>query len=450
MIKQFILLFQVLWIFIYQLIFSGDVTVTQKVPSVIKAGNEVLIEVVVKKNDITGFAKIQQTFPAGFSAEPVDTKGATFSYVENKIKFIWMALPAEEEFTISYKLKPEENIKGDFVVEGKFSFIAESERKNIEIPKVSFSVIENDGTEEPLVTDVVEDPVIEDPITTEDPVVEDPVVEEPVADETTINCKRTVDLIEAGKYQINVEISKKGIKGFAKITEELPAGFIASENESKSGVFSFKDKEAKILWLAIPKDEVFTISYFIEAEKTLANGDYNMKGYFSYLDNDITQKYDLPSSTVTLKREELLVEEPVIEDDPVVDVVEEPIKKDPDPIVTEKVEEEPVNNNTAKNVTSIPNPETGVSYKVQVGAGHQKVANNYFASKFNLTDGISTENHEGWVKYVVGSFNEYKLARDKRNNVRAKIKTAFVTAYNSGKRITVQEALMISNQKWYK
>jgi len=101
-------------------------------------------------------------------------------------------------------------------------------------------------------------------------------------------------------------------------------------------------------------------------------------------------------------------------------------------------------------VTSTPNPENGVTYKVQVGAGHKTVASNYFAAKFNLQDNVSTINHEGWIKYLVGSFGEYKLARDKRNKVRNNVKTAFVTAYNSGQRITVQEALMISNQKWYK
>jgi len=78
------------------------------------------------------------------------------------------------------------------------------------------------------------------------------------------------------------------------------------------------------------------------------------------------------------------------------------------------------------------------------------VPTTYFATVFKLQDQVSTINHEGWIKYLVGSYNEYQLARDKRNDVREKVETAFVTAYNSGSRITVQEALMISNQKWYK
>ena len=55
-----------------------------------------------------------------------------------------------------------------------------------------------------------------------------------------------------------------------------------------------------------------------------------------------------------------------------------------------------------------------------------------------------------WYKYTIGAFNIYKEARDRRNEIWAeenKIDDAFVTAYNSGERITVQEALMISKQK---
>jgi len=522
MIKQLILLIQVFGLFFYQLLFTGDLTVTQKLPESITQGNEAIVEITIKKNDITGFAKVQQLFPAGFTAEPVETKGATFSFKDNKVKFIWMALPADNEFTISYKIKPNQTTLGDFAISGKFSFISESERKNIDIPEAKFSVVsEAIAVEDPLVEDVTvpeeeviaeeveetvieevveELPIIEEPVTEiiEESTIEEPVeeiveevveestteefveevvaeaveeptpelpVEESVIEIITIECNRIIKNLENGKFNVTVEIDKKGIQGFAKITESIPEGFVATENDSKSGVFSFRENELKILWMAIPKDEKFSISYDLEAAPNTSNATYSIKGYFSYLENDVTSKYNIDGSSFELNVEQMVVEEPVVEE-----IVEEVIEEElvvEDPVVEEIVEEEAVvenvveeepviveepvvADNTKTTITSTPNPDTGVTYKVQVGAGHKTVSSNYFEVKFNLQDNVSTINHEGWIKYLVGSFNEYKLARDKRNSVRNNVKTAFVTAYNSGKRITVQEALMISNQKWYK
>ncbi len=459
MIKQLILLVQVLGLFFYQLIFTGDLTVTQKIPSSIAQGTEAVVEITINKNDVTGFAKVQQIFPEGFTAEPIDTKGATFSFKDNKVKFIWMALPAEKEFTISYKVKPSGTTSGEFTVGGKFSFIADSERKNIDIPAATFSVVseplvaENPPEEdtistEPIVEEPAEEPLVEEPV-------EEPVAEEPAIEIISITGNRTIENVEEGKYRVSLEIDKKAIQGFAKITEIIPAGFTATEDDSKGGVFSFRENEAKVLWMAIPKDDKFTITYNIVASPEASNGTHNIRGHFSYLENDVTSKYDIDGSSFELDRAEPLAEEPVVEEPAEEEsTVTEPIVEEPaeeEPTVAEPVVEEPAEDPvTNKEVTTTPNPENGINYKVQVGAGHQKVPANYFAIRFSLKDNVSTINHEGWIKYLVGSFGEYKAARDKRNKVRNNVKTAFVTAYNSGTRITVQEALMISNQKWYK
>ncbi|MDF1673001.1 MAG: hypothetical protein P1U41_05825 [Vicingaceae bacterium] len=463
MVKQFILLIQLIGVFFYQLVLTGDVTVSQKIPDTIQVGSESVVEIRVNKSDASGFAKVQQDLPAGFNVEPIETKGATFSFKENRIKFIWMSLPSEEEFTVSYKLVPLESTVGDFSIAGKFSFIADSERKNIQISPAKFTVLEQDVVAELP----VEEPVAEEePVVEEEPVLEEePVIEEPESIEVVST--RNIEKLEEGKYTVTLAINKKGVEGFAKITEIIPSGFKASEIESNGGVFSFKEGVAKVLWMAIPKGEELNIKYNLESV-TAENGNYDITGDFSFLDNEETKKIATEKSTVELNievvvdetpdpveeeplavveetpEEEPVVEEPVVEEEPVID----PPVADETPVVENDPTEN--DNNEETQVTSIPSPETNVSYKVQVGAGHQTVAANYFAKRFNLKDNVSTENHEGWIKYLVGAFNQYKDARDKRNVVRNNIKTAFVTAYNSGKRITVQEALMISNQKWYK
>jgi hypothetical protein len=461
MIKQLILLIHFIGLFFYQLIFLADVTVTQDLPTNIAPSSEAIVSITINKSNVTGFAKVQQVLPDGFSAEAVETKGATFSFKDQKMKLIWMALPSEEEFTITYKIKSSESVSGDFTIGGKFSFISESERKNVAIPSATISV-----SQEVLVDNTPEEPVVEETITEEIVTPEEEVpVEENVENKEvvtgTISTNRTVELIEDGKYKVTVTVNKSNINGFAKITEIVPEGFVAVENESLGGIFSFKDQEAKVLWMALPTSDEFVISYDIESI-TAANGDYPITGNISYLENDITQRHDMEPTTFNLNVEEpiAVVEEETIEEpentlqesveesieETAVEVVKEEVETPVEEVVVEEKEVvEPV-----EEITTTPNPETGVSYKVQVAALRTQMATETFSKIFKITKPINIESHEGWSKYIIGSHNAYKAARDERNVIRAKVKRAFVTAYNQGKRITVQEALMISNQKWYK
>ncbi len=435
----------------YQLFF-GDVTATQKIPNTIKAGEEVTVEVTIVKNDVNGFAKVQQTLPPGFFAEIIDAKGATFSFKDNIVKFIWMALPADKEFTITYKLKPNIDIIGDFSIAGKFSFISDNERKNVDIPPSNITIVKDlENASQPALA-VIDNPVVENAPTTQTPIVIEKI-------ETTTNITpakveiqstRTIENL-GNNYKVTVKINQTNLDGFAKFVDIVPSGFTASTDNPEGGIFSFSDGEAKILWMAAPKKAEFSVSYFIEPTDA-KQGSYTISGTFSYLENDLTSKHNINSSTFnfntqTIAQTETTVsneQQPIIEKTP---AIVEPVKQEK--LKTPVVEKQPVKENTKSNITSVPSAEKGVTYKVQVGAGHQTVSNSYFASKFNLTDAVSTESHEGWIKYIVGKYTEYQQARDKRNMVRNNVKNAFVTAYNQGKRITVQEALMISNQKWY-
>jgi hypothetical protein len=92
-----------------------------------------------------------------------------------------------------------------------------------------------------------------------------------------------------------------------------------------------------------------------------------------------------------------------------------------------------------------------ITYKVQVLAAHKTVTDKYIKRHYGYSGGVALENHEGWVKYTTGSFGVYKEARDKRNSLKSlDFPGPFVTAYNKGERITVQEALMITKQDWVK
>ena len=101
--------------------------------------------------------------------------------------------------------------------------------------------------------------------------------------------------------------------------------------------------------------------------------------------------------------------------------------------------------------TTIPAPENGIVYKVQISAGHREVGRTYFSSRHRYNGAYDMERHQGWIKYVTGRFGSYAEARDQRVsfvNAAYGFPGPFVTAYNNGARITVQEALLLSNQKW--
>ncbi|NNM93926.1 MAG: hypothetical protein HKL88_00505, partial [Bacteroidia bacterium] len=92
-----------------------------------------------------------------------------------------------------------------------------------------------------------------------------------------------------------------------------------------------------------------------------------------------------------------------------------------------------------------------VKYRVQIMALHHPVKASYLSNKYSISEQINEEMLGGFTKYTVGHFNEYKSVRDHREDIRGKgVEGPFVVAYSNGQRITVQEALMITHQQWYK
>ena len=88
----------------------------------------------MNKGDLSGFAKLQFDLPPGMTATAIETKGASFTFADQKAKFIWMALPSSPSFKISYTLSTDASLSGNHAIQGRLSYIEDNERKTFDLP----------------------------------------------------------------------------------------------------------------------------------------------------------------------------------------------------------------------------------------------------------------------------------------------------------------------------
>jgi len=59
--------------------------------------NDWMINLKIRKDGIKGFARYSDVLPEGFTAKQDKVSGSSFSVADNKIKFVWVNVPAEPE-----------------------------------------------------------------------------------------------------------------------------------------------------------------------------------------------------------------------------------------------------------------------------------------------------------------------------------------------------------------
>lgn len=476
-----------------ELLVGADVTADQAATSeTMQPGEQQKVTVTISKDDITGFAKLQLELPEGLTAASGDTKGASFTFKDQKAKFIWMSLPTQKTFKISYDLIADASASGVKEISGKLSYIENNERKTFQLPKISVDlggspVAESIPTVEEVLAEEVELPEEENLAANHNDLAmegEAGLSFEAIEGQGGVSGTRSIEQISDTEFLVTVTVQKGEIRGFGKVQEILPPGFTALEKASKDAIFTFQDEIVKFVWLNLPADNELTVIYKLRSGNN-PNGEYNINGEFSYLLDDETQKAAIGSSTFNVGPVDMVAEsveetqeetegsmdttteeaelttntatEEVVEETAELaeevseQVVEETVASTVEETTTEVEEEKEEVTSSQPTHQQIPAPETGISYKVQITAGHDQVGSDYFSQRHRFNGMFSIEHHEGWIKYTTGSFGMYRAARDKRealNNAGHEFPGPFVTAYNDGVRITVQEALMISNQQW--
>ncbi|MFM7024340.1 MAG: hypothetical protein ACKOXB_15315 [Flavobacteriales bacterium] len=531
MIKGLLVYINIIFLSLLGYFAEDAVTVDAQMPATAKPGETFEVVVNIKKGSITEFAKFQMQLPVGFTAENIDSKSGSFTFAQQQVKIIWMALPTEAQFQIKFKVKSFPSTNGTYNLTGKFHYVLQGTKYEASTPVKIITVgtpsdvamtptntgntANNTGTAANTgtatnsagtgaaknntqnTTGTTQNTATNNNASTQTNTATNNATSntatnqnDAVASADGIEVKRILSgtqIKKGSSIMVDLVINKGSTTGFAKIMETLPPGFTAEEVDAFGGVFSFQEGKVKILWMTMPASKEIRVKYKITYVGD-AKGKFPVEGFFSYLkESDGTNKKiafnnseitvvdqitEEPVAIVDTKKDEPKKDEPKKDepkkdepkkDEPKKDPIAQTPKKEPkkdDKTPSVKVIKD---NNTADNTKKSPssgsagsgdfgssNPNQGLYYSVQICATKRQVDVAYFKQNNNINEKVYTMMHEGWHKYVVGEFTVYKDARDHREVVKTENKVVgpFVTAYNKGTRITVQEALMISGQKW--
>lgn len=479
-------------LFFLHLFSINEVTIENFAPDSIKPGEKTLVEVTINKGQIQGFAKMEIIFPTGFIATPAETNGASFTYSDQKVRFVWMTLPTEETFTVSYYLECPADFDGKYEVKGNFAYIKSNERIDYAIPTKQLFVRPDSNAITSTSTAQNETAPDNDNSLGSNAATETATTTTNTSSQLSneFTCERVITKVSETEYGVNIRVKNSNIKGFAKIVETCP-NLSKTEKIQDAGSTVTPDKNTiKFVWFEIPNSPVIEVSY--KFTLLSASSDFPVvNGKISFVENNNPKEImiqtlsgDNASNAVAATKTEASKIDSGNNNKNTTETKTEPVGSNNANTASNNSEGKKTNteeknkatnssnassnsstastgekstftksNTSSSKVTTTPEAEVGISYKVQIMAAHRVVNKSYFKQRHGFSEDFNIENHEGWVKYTTGRFGEYKMARNERERLRTDYATLpgpFVTAYNNGDRITVQEALLISKQQWYK
>lgn len=389
---------------------KNPVSVTAEMPSYVKPGEDFEIKLKVKTHGIGGFARLQHYLPAGFTAESIETEGADFIFDEESARFIWTNIPAYSEFTVSYRVHVNSSISGRKIINGVFIYLNDEKTEKLALKPLEIVV----GSE--ISASI---PVIQRKLTSISP--------------------------ETGVYRVSLTIQPNNQRAAAKFIDEIPQGFIAEAEHNHENTFDFRDGKATFNWTRMPADSSFMISYIVRSNKPASPPE--IQGVLVY-EEETPLPLTAPSSPATAfnNPENETAKQSAAKESKAVEQIRKAVIANEEQNATAM---KSVTASAGKNIdaaSAISNTQTftanGLSYRVQICATQKSPARDsrFFEDKYSVAPPIDLTYHEGWRKYLIGSFNSYAEAKAFSIETRKKVTDAFVVAYENGIRIPVGDA----------
>lgn len=244
---------------------DNQIWVNVKTPTNNYAGEKFTVEITVNKLDLKHFAEFRQKLPKGFKAVEKKSGSAEFSFSNQELKFVWLRLPREPKFTISFDIITEKNVSGTFNIQGYFTYIYNNQRgiaySNSQIINIYLKGEGYNFNKELRGS-----------------------LNYPPTDTKLVQCLRVKPFYSTNNKDLIVKllVSKGEAKGTAKIEEKIPQDYIAKVISAKGASFGHKNNKVIFLWSELPKQKNFEIIYKLIPSTSNLNIP-TINGYFNYL-----------------------------------------------------------------------------------------------------------------------------------------------------------------------
>lgn len=256
---------------------QNNVDVQYSIPPEVDAGSEFLINVFIEKGSLSGIARFQMNVPNGFEVIQKKSANGEFRFQDQTLIIQWLKLPVENKITLSFSVKVNPALQGYFVLNGGFHYIEGSEKKMKEFYPHIMTVKPVEQNNDLIIQD-------------------NEMLDISGVVKNEISCIRQKPSIdENNEIIVNLLVTKGNVNKFGKIQEQIPLGYKAENIASKSGIFVFNQKSriVKYMWMNLPDDSQFKVSYKLVSEGVPSDDAFIIIGKFIYAENNTTKEVEI-------------------------------------------------------------------------------------------------------------------------------------------------------------
>ena len=371
---------------------QAGIQVTSTVSSPLIPGKDCIVKITLNKGGVSGYAQLQHVLPLGWLATSLESMGAKFGLKDNIVTFAWDELPGENSITVSYRLQTDPNQTGTAQITGAFFYTEENQTVKVDVTLVTLDFSSSAVAH----------------------------------DDAGVKRKIIAVTPESGEYKVELTFHKKSGEHTARFIDQIPDGFTVTNINSNGAKFMFSNQQATFLWSELPNENIFKISYILEA-KSEEFENPKVTGMLVYGSEGDAPK-SMASAAAETPAEATLQPESEI-----------PAQQ----IAANLLAEENSKVAIQQRTTYVPVPEEGIFFKIQIAATRKSPLRNdkFFEEKYHLSQHVDLTEQDGWRKYMLGHFDTYASADEFNKRTKAVIPDAFVVAYRNTIRIPLREAL---------